>query len=84
MLNLLIPTIVFILAAWFLNSYLDEQGIPKGLSRGVVVLVLAALMAWVVGWAVDWAQLKVADPQASVLAPSGLNQLMKDAGQQPP
>ena len=31
MLNLAISTIVFFVAAWFLNGYLDQQGIPKGL-----------------------------------------------------
>jgi hypothetical protein len=84
MLNLTISTIVFFIAAWFLNSYLDEQGIPKGVTRGVLVLVLASLMSWGAGWAVDWAQIKVEGPQASVPAPSGLTQLMKDAGQQRP
>jgi hypothetical protein len=83
-LNLAISTIVFFVAAWFLNSYLDAQGIPRGITRVVVVLVLASLMSWVMGWAVDWAQTKVEVPQASVQAPSGLTQLMKDAGQQQP
>jgi hypothetical protein len=81
MLNLTISTIVFFIAAWFLNSYLDEQGIPKGLTRVVLVLVLASLMSWVAGWTADWAQMKVEGPQASVQTPSGLTQLMKDAGQ---
>jgi hypothetical protein len=84
MLNLAISTIVFFVAAWFLNGYLDQQGIPKGLTRGVVVLVLASLMSWVAGWAVDWAQTRVEGPQASVQSPSGLTQLMKDANQQQP
>jgi hypothetical protein len=38
MLSLTISTIVFFVAAWFLNSYLDAQGIPKGLTRGMMVL----------------------------------------------
>jgi hypothetical protein len=84
MLNLAISTIVFFVAAWFLNGYLDQQGIPKGLTRGVVVLVLASLMSWVAGWAVDWTQTRVEGPQASVQTPSGLTQLMKDANQQQP
>lgn len=84
MLNLAISTIVFFVAAWFLNGYLDQQGIPKGLTRGVVVLVLASLMSWVAGWAVDWTQTRVEGPQASVQSPSGLTQLMKDANQQQP
>lgn len=84
MLNLAISTIVFFVAAWFLNGYLDQQGIPKGLTRGVVVLVLASLMSWVAGWAVDWTQTRVEGPQASIQTPSGLTQLMKDANQQQP
>jgi hypothetical protein len=82
MLNLTISTIVFFIAAWFLNNYLDAQGIPKGLTRALMVLVLASLMSWGVGWAVDWAQIKVEGPQASVHSPSGITQLMKDANQQ--
>ena len=84
MLNLLISTIVFFVAAWFLNGYLDQQGIPKGLTRGVMVLVLASLMSWVAGWAVDWTQTRVEGPQTSIQTPSGLTQLMKDANQQQP
>lgn len=84
MLNLAISTIVFFVAAWFLNGYLDQQEIPKGLTRGVVVLVLASLMSWVAGWAVDWTQTRVEGPQASIQTPSGLTQLMKDANQQQP
>ena len=84
MLNLTVSTIVFFIAAWFLNGYLDEQGIPKGLTRGVIVLVLASLMSWGAGWAVDWTQIKVEGPQASDQTQNGFTQLMKDAGQQQP
>lgn len=84
MLNLTVSTIVFLVAAWFLNNYLDAQGIPKGMTRGVMILVLAALMAWGVGWTADWAQTKIRGPQLLVQTPSGLTQLMKDAGQQQP
>jgi hypothetical protein len=45
MLNLTISTTVFFVAAWFLNSYLDAQGISKGLTHGMMVLVLASLMS---------------------------------------
>jgi hypothetical protein len=84
MLNLTVSTIVFFIAAWFLNGYLDEQGIPKGLTRGVIVLVLASLMSWGAGWTVDWTQIKVEGPQASDQTQNGFTQLMKDAGQQQP
>lgn len=84
MLNLTISTIVFFVAAWFLNDYLEAQGIPKGMTRGVMVLVLASLMSWGVGWTVDWAQNKIEGPQAVVQAPGGLSQLQKAAGQDQP
>lgn len=84
MLNLTVSTIVFFVAAWFLNDYLEAQGIPKGMTRGVMVLVLASLMSWGVGWTVDWAQNKIAGPQVVVQAPGGLSQLQKAAGQDQP
>lgn len=84
MLNLTVSTIVFFVAAWFLNDYLEAQGIPKGMTRGVMVLVLASLMSWGVGWTVDWAQNKIEGPQAVVQAPGGLSQLQKAAGQDQP
>jgi hypothetical protein len=84
MLNLTISTIVFFVAAWFLNNYLDAQGIPKGMTRGVIVVVLATLMAWGVGWTVDWAQNKIEGPQAVAQAPGGLTELQKAAGQDQP
>lgn len=84
MLNLTISTVVFFVAAWFLNNYLDAQGIPKGMTRAVMVVVLAALMAWGVGWTVDWAQSKINGPQAVVRVPGGLTELQKAAGQDQP
>jgi len=81
MLNLTISIIVFFTAAWFLNRYLDEQGIPNGITRGVMVLVFATLMSWVVGWAVDWSRFKDESPQVSVQAPGGVSQILKDANQ---
>ena len=83
MLNLTISTIVFFVAAWFLNHYLDEQEIPKGMTRGIVVLVLASLMSWGAGWAVDWAQVKAEGPQAMQTA-GDLTQILKAASQSQP
>jgi hypothetical protein len=83
MLSLTISTIVFFVSAWFLNSYLDAQGLSKGLTRGMMV-VLASLMSWGAGWAVDWTQVKAKDPQASVQPAGGLSQILKTAGQSQP
>jgi len=82
--NLIISTIVFFVAAWFLNRYLDAHGIPKGMTRGMMVLVLASLMSWGVGWAVDWAQIKIEGRQAAMQPAGGLSQILKAAGQSQP
>lgn len=83
MLNLIVSTLVFFVAAWFLNRYLDEQGIPKGMTRGLTVLVLASLMSWGAGWAVDWTQGKAGDP-AAVQTPGDLSVILKAANQGQP
>ncbi|MGA8865198.1 MAG: hypothetical protein WBM09_01710 [Gallionella sp.] len=82
--NLVISTIVFIIAAWFARRYLEEQGIPKGMTRGVVVFFFASLVSWGAGDLVDWAQVKIEGPQAAAQTPDNLSQLLKAAGQQQP
>jgi hypothetical protein len=84
MLSLTISTIVFFIAAWFINRYLDEQGIPKGMTRSITVMVLASLMSWGSGWAIDWAQGKVEGPQNTAQTSEGLSQILKAANQGQP
>jgi hypothetical protein len=84
MLNLIISTIVFFIAAWFANRYLDEQGIPKGMTRGVLVFILASLVSWGSGEIVDWAQVKIEGPQAAAQTPDDLSRLLKAVGQPSP
>lgn len=76
--NLIISTIVFFIAAWYIHRYLDEQGIPKGPTRGILVLVIASLLSWGAGYFVDMTQEKT----AQAAAPGGITQLMKAAGGQ--
>ncbi|MEO8331141.1 MAG: hypothetical protein ABI479_01810 [Gallionella sp.] len=84
MLSLIISTIVFFIASWYIKRYMDDQNIPKGMTRGVMVFTLAALVSWGAGALVDWAQVKIEGPQA-VAQPSGdLSQLLKAAGQAQP
>lgn len=54
--NLLISTLVFFIAAWYVRRYLDEQGIPAGTTRGILVFTLASVVSWGAGAAVDWIQ----------------------------
>jgi len=80
MLYLVISTIVFFVAAWFINRYLDEQNIPKGMTRTMLVFTLAAMLSWGSGELVDWARVKEGT-RAEAKAPGDLSQLLKAAGQ---
>mgnify|MGYP001603153606 CR=1 FL=1 len=77
MLSLLISTMVFFVAAWYRNRYLDEQGIRKGMTRGTLVLVLAFLVSWGAGLVVNWAEVKIEGPPPESQASGDLSQLLK-------
>ena len=74
--NLVISTIVFFIAAWYIHRYLDEQGVAKSMTRSLLVFVLAYVLSWGAREAVDWVQ----GPQASAQGSGDLSQLMKAAG----
>jgi hypothetical protein len=82
--NLVISTIVFFIAAWYIRRYLDEQGVPTGMTRGILVFAFASLVSWGSGEVVDWVQEKTEGPQPAAKAPNDLQQLMKAVGQQQP
>ena len=82
--NLIISTIVFIFAAWHIRRYLDERGIPKGMTRGILVFALAYVVSWGAGEMVDWTQEKIAGPQPAVQRAGDFSQLLKAAGQAQP
>ena len=75
--NLIISTLVFIIAAWYIRRYLDEQGVTKGMSRGLLVFILASLVSWGAGEVVDWIQ----GPQPTAQISSDPAQLLKSLGQ---
>lgn len=53
MLSLVIATIAFFVASYFIKRYLDEVGVPKTAVRGLVVFVLALAAAYGVAFIVD-------------------------------
>ena len=55
MLSLVISTIAFFVAGYFIKRYLDEIGVPKTVVRALVVFVLALAAAYGVAFIVDWA-----------------------------
>jgi hypothetical protein len=82
MTSLIISTIVFFIAAWFAKRWLDEQGIPSGMTRSVVVFVLASMVSWGAGDVVDWAQVKIEGPQAAAQNSLDMSHLLKSVSQQ--
>ena len=80
--NLLISTAVFFVAAWYIRRYLEEQGIPKGVTRGMLVFVLAYLLSWGAGEAVDWMHDKLTGTQPATQQSSDeLSTLLKEINQ---
>lgn len=53
MLSLILSVIVFLAAAFFINRYLDEQGLGHNLSRKILVGTLATAISIGAGWALD-------------------------------
>ena len=82
--NLIISTLVFFIAVWHLRRYLDEQGIPKGMTRGMLVLVLASLLAWGAGEVADWANETIEGEPSTEQTQNDLQQLLKATGQTQP
>jgi hypothetical protein len=79
--NLIICTIVFFVAAWYVRRYMDEQEIPKGMTRGIVIFALAFFVSLGVGKMVDWTQEKIEGPQAAAQHSGDLSKLPKATGQ---
>ena len=53
MASLILSTIAFFVASYFIKRYLEDIGIPKGMTRALVIFVFAALIAYGVAFVVD-------------------------------
>lgn len=78
--NLIISTVVFIGAVWYIRRYMDAQGIPKGITRSILVFAVAYAVSWGAGEIVDWTQEKISGPQVAVTNSGDLTQLLKTTG----
>jgi hypothetical protein len=55
MLSLVLSAVAFFVAAYFIKRYLDDMGIPKGMTRSLVVFCGAAVISYGVAFIVGWA-----------------------------
>ena len=50
--SLIVSTIAFFAASYFIKRWMDENDIPKGPTRSISIFVLAAAVSYGVGWLV--------------------------------
>jgi hypothetical protein len=53
MTSIVVSTIAYFVAAFFIKRYLVEMGIPKGMTRGLVIFIGAAAISYGVAYLVD-------------------------------
>jgi hypothetical protein len=51
--GLIVSTIAYFVASYFIKRHLEEMGIPKSMTRGIVVFVLALTVAYGAAFLVD-------------------------------
>ena len=54
MTSLVVSTIVFFVASYFIKQRFEEMEIPKGLVRSATIFALALALSYGVAVAVDW------------------------------
>lgn len=53
MLSIVVSTIAFFVASWYLKRYLEDMGIPKSMTRGTLIFLAALLISYFVAWLVE-------------------------------
>lgn len=53
MLSLVISTIAYFIAAFFIKRWLDDMDFPKGMTRSLVIFIGAAVVSYGVAFVVD-------------------------------
>lgn len=53
MLGIFLSTVAFFVSTYFLRRYLEDMGVPKGMTRGALIFSIALLISYVVAVAVD-------------------------------
>ena len=53
MLSLVISTLAFFVASYFIKRWADDNDIPKGMTRCISIIVLALALSYGVAWAMD-------------------------------
>jgi hypothetical protein len=78
--NIVISSIVFVLAIWVLQKRPHKSDKPKTAARGFGVVLLAFALSSGSGVLVDWALVKFGGPQPKPYLRQLLEQMIEDAG----
>jgi hypothetical protein len=52
-LSVIISTIAFFVASYYIKRWADDNHIPKGMTRSISIFVIAIALAYAVAWVVD-------------------------------
>jgi VIT1/CCC1 family predicted Fe2+/Mn2+ transporter len=50
--SIVVSTIAFFVASYFIKRWMDDNDIPKGMTRSITIFVLALAVSYGVGWLV--------------------------------
>lgn len=53
MLSIVLSAIAFFVSSYYLRRYLENMGLPKGMTRGVLIFSIALIISYVVALAAD-------------------------------
>ena len=53
MLSIVVSTVAFFVASYYIKRWADDNDIRKGITRSICIFILAIALAYGVAWAVD-------------------------------
>jgi len=74
--NLIISTLVFIIADKYVRIYLESRGLAKGILRGTLVFAVAYLFSWGSEELIDWTENKIGITKPATANPDYFKQLL--------
>jgi predicted PurR-regulated permease PerM len=78
--NIVVSTIVFVLAFWYLQKWLNKSDKPKTAARGIGVIVLAFVLSTVSGVLVDLVREQMYGPEPMSQIEKEVRQQLEDSG----
>jgi hypothetical protein len=78
--NIIISTVVFFVAAWYIRQKLESFGLEKSMTRGLLIFLLAYIVSWGAGAIIDKVHDKIYGAPPPSQVEQDLKQMLKDQG----